>query len=71
MKGDRLIRTIFPTGSSVPNRKSDTVCPSRQTFAAASVSWAVKFLPERTFHSRISRNSGAAPWRIVLQFWFP
>ena len=31
----------------------------------------MKFLPDTTFHSRISRNSGAPPWRIVLQFWFP
>jgi hypothetical protein len=38
---------------------------------AASVSCAVKFLPETILHSRISRYSGHPPWRIVVQFWFP
>ena len=66
-----MIRTIFPTGSSGPNRFPATVCPRRTTFEAASVSAGEKFLPETIFQSRISRYSGQTPWTIVLQFWFP
>jgi hypothetical protein len=66
-----LIRTILPTGSSAPNRFSTTVSPSRHTFEEASISCCVKTRPEVIFQSRISRNSGDTPCRIVLQFWFP
>ena len=38
VKGTRRTRTICPTGSALPKRRSATVWPSTTTFAAASFS---------------------------------
>src|SRR5207237_9275053 len=43
-----LFRSVFPTGSSFPNRFSTTVSPSTHTGALVSTSAVVKNVPSRT-----------------------